>query len=103
MTFLLVKIHGTPLPTAPGSDIMAKYRSPLVHGVLQTAHVDDSTSLIVYCTLDESSFFLDALPFPLGGAISTPPNSFLSSVYEVWAERFLGSMLKFVILVYRKF
>lgn len=92
-------MHGTPLPTAPGSDIMAKYRSPLVHGVLQTAQADDSTILIVYCTMDESFFFLMTLPFPLA-AISSPPNSVPTSIYEVWTERFVERKLKFVLLVY---
>jgi hypothetical protein len=46
-------MQGTPLPTAPGSDIFAKYRNPRSHGVLHTSQVAESTILIVYWALPE--------------------------------------------------
>jgi len=89
---LLVSIHGTPRPTAPGSDIFSKYRSPRSHGVLHTLHVDDSTILIVYCALDDNSFFFFLLPLlPLllpfcgCGAILIPPDRFCQQ-YMSWAQ-----------------
>jgi hypothetical protein len=60
-------MQGTPLPTAPGSDILAKYLRPLAHCCLHTAHVLDSTNFIVYWAVFEvnSFFFLMFFPFPL--------------------------------------
>jgi hypothetical protein len=74
----LVKMQGTPLPKAPGSDILAKYLRPLAHCCLHTAHVLDSTNFIVYWALFEANsfFFLIVFPFPLPAMTAVPPAGF---------------------------
>jgi hypothetical protein len=71
-------MQGTPLPKAPGSDILAKYLRPLAHCCLHTAHVPDSTNFIVYWALFEvnSFFFLIFFPFPLPAMAAVPPAGF---------------------------
>ncbi len=78
--YVRVKMHGTPLPTAPALRILSLYRIPLAQGVGQTSHVADNTTCIRVCLLSEGGAFFAFAFFALLMAIGSSTRAFIPIV-----------------------